>query len=66
MFGSFARGDMRPDSDVDLLLEFLPESRTGLIKHAAAERELADLFGRKVDLVSKRGLKKLIRDQVIS
>jgi uncharacterized protein len=66
VFGSVARGEMRPDSDVDLLVEFLPDARPSLITHAAAARELTALLGRKVDLVSKRGLNKLIRDEVLA
>jgi predicted nucleotidyltransferase len=66
VFGSFARGEQRPDSDIDLLVEFLPDARPSLITHSAAERELTDLLGRKVDLVSKRGLNKLIRDEILA
>jgi len=49
-----------------LLVEFYPEAGIGLFQHAAAQRELATLLGRKVDLVSKRGLKSLIRDEILS
>jgi predicted nucleotidyltransferase len=66
VFGSVARGEMRPDSDIDLLVEFLPDARPSLITHSAAERELTALLGRKVDLVSKRGLNKLIRDEILA
>ena len=65
VFGSAARGEMRPDSDIDLLVDFLPEARVSLLRHAAAERELAALLGRKVDLVSKRALKDAVRDEVL-
>src|SRR5260370_26672170 len=65
VFGSAARGEMRPDSDVDLLVEFLPEAKIGLFEHFDTERELSDLVGRKVDLVSKRGLRDLIRPHVL-
>jgi len=66
VFGSAARGEMRPDSDIDLLVEFLPEAGTSLLRHFAAERELSQLFRRKVDLVSKRALRSRIRDEVLS
>ena len=66
VFGSAVRGEMRPDSDIDLLVEFLPEARHGLLRHAAAEREFSHLLGRKVDLVPKRGLKRTIRDEVLA
>ena len=38
VFGSAARGEMRPDSDLDLLVEFLPEAEVSLLQHFAAER----------------------------
>jgi predicted nucleotidyltransferase len=65
VFGSVARGEMRPGSDIDLLVEFLPEAEPGLLDHAGLMLDLSDLLGRKVDLVSKKGLKPLIRDSVI-
>ena len=65
VFGSAAQGTMRPDSDVDLLVEFLPDAEPGLLDHAGLMLDLSELLGRKVDLVSKKGLKPLIRDSVI-
>jgi predicted nucleotidyltransferase len=65
VFGSAARGDMRPDSDIDLLVEFEPDARIGLFKFAGLEHEFSDLLGRKVDLVSKLGLKPWIRPHVL-
>ena len=65
VFGSAARGEMRQDSDIDLLVEFLPEAEVDLVDHAGLMLDLADLLGRKVDLVSKNGLKPLIRASVL-
>ena len=65
VFGSAAREEMRPDSDVDLLVDFLPQAEPGLLDHAGLMLDLSDLLRRKVDLVSKNGLKPLIRDAVI-
>ena len=65
VFGSAAQGAMRPDSDIDLLVEFLPEAEIGLLEHAGLMLDLAQLLGRRVDLVSKRGLKPFIRDSVL-
>jgi predicted nucleotidyltransferase len=65
VFGSAARGEMRPDSDIDLLVEFLPDAEIGLLEHAGLMLDLSELLGRKVDLVSKRGLKPLIRDSIL-
>ena len=56
---------MRPDSDVDLLVEFLPDAEADLIDHAGLMLDLAQLLGLKVDLVSKNGLKPLIRASVL-
>ncbi len=66
VFGSAARGEMRPDSDIDLLVEFLPETEVDLVSHFAAEREISTLLGRKVDLVSKRALRSTLREDVFS
>ena len=65
VFGSAARGEMRPDSDIDILVEFLPDAEIGLLEHAGLMLELSELLRRKVDLVSKRGLKPLTRDAIL-
>jgi len=65
VFGSAARGEMRPDSDVDLLVEFLPDAEIDLVDHAGLMLDLSHLLGSKVDLVSKKGLKPLIRASVL-
>ncbi|MGH9657563.1 MAG: nucleotidyltransferase family protein [Bryobacteraceae bacterium] len=64
-FGSAARGEMRPDSDIDLLVEFLPNAEIDLVDYAGLMLELSHFLGRRVDLVSKNGLKPLIRASVI-
>lgn len=56
---------MRANSDVDLLVDFLPEAEVDLVDHAGLMLDLTDLLGRKVDLVSKNGLKSLIRSSVL-
>ncbi len=66
LFGSALGPDFRPDSDIDLLVEFLPEAQIGLFEYVGMQHELEDLLQRKVDLVSKRGLKPRIRDSVLS
>jgi len=66
VFGSAARGEMRPDSDIDLLVEFLPNANVGLIEHASLMLDLERLLGKKVDLVSKNGLKPRIRSAVLA
>jgi len=61
LFGSAARGEMRPDSDLDLLVDFLPGARPGLLGVSAMMRELTALLGRRVDLAVKPALKPLLR-----
>jgi predicted nucleotidyltransferase len=53
VFGSAARGEMRPDSDVDVMVDFEPGVRRGLLDLGAMQQELVDIFGRDVDLVTK-------------
>jgi hypothetical protein len=58
VFGSALREDFRPDSDIDLLVTFEPDANWGLLDQATMESELAALLGRKVDLVSRRGVER--------
>ncbi len=51
LFGSLARGEAGPDSDVDLLVEYEPDADWSLFDTAQLRTELAELFGRPVDLV---------------
>ena len=65
VFGSAARGELRPESEIDLMVEFEPGVRTGLVKFESLAEELASLAGRKIDLVTKNGLKPWIRPHVL-
>ena len=65
VFGSFARGEYQPDSDVDLLYVLKPDARLGFSLFDL-EDELATLFGRPVDLVARKAINKYIRDRVLS
>jgi predicted nucleotidyltransferase len=56
LFGSVLRSDFRPDSDMDVLVSFAPTARWGLFDLARMQEELTQIFGRKVDLVSRRGI----------
>jgi predicted nucleotidyltransferase len=64
IFGSSARGEERPDSDVDLVVEF--GRPTGFVELVRLERLLAEIFGRPVDLTTERGLDPYIRDAVVA
>ena len=66
LFGSVLRPDFRPDSDIDILVDFEPDAVIGLMKFARLQRELSVLLRRTVDLVPKDGLKRLIRDEVLA
>jgi predicted nucleotidyltransferase len=66
LFGSAVRGEMRPDSDIDLLVDFLPGARPGLLGVSAMMREFSGLLGRRVDLAVKPALKPLIRAGVLA
>jgi uncharacterized protein len=65
VFGSQSRGDGRPDSDVDLLYVLAPGRRLGFSINEL-EDGLAALFGRTVDLVSKKALHPMLRDEVVA
>jgi uncharacterized protein len=65
VFGSAARGEARPDSDVDLLYVRLPGNDLGM-SYFSLQEDLEGLFGRPVDLVAKDGLHRVIRDQVLA
>jgi len=53
LFGSVLREDFRPDSDVDVLVEFEPEAHYGLFALARMQSELEEIFGRDVHLVER-------------
>lgn len=63
IFGSFARGEAGPESDVDLLVE-TGEKRTSFFPGGLVA-DLENLLGRHVDVVTERGLHWFIRDQVL-
>ncbi len=64
VFGSVLRADFRPDSDVDVLVEFEP-GRTPGLAFFAMQDELSELFGRKVDLHTPHCLSPYFRDKVL-
>jgi uncharacterized protein len=66
LFGSTLKGMARPESDVDLLVEFEPHAKPGLIGMAKIEIELSSLLnGRKVDLRTAEDLSRYFRDEVL-
>jgi predicted nucleotidyltransferase len=59
------RDDFRPESDVDVLVEFEPDSTPGFFEYIGMENELTELFGRKVDLLTAGFLSPYFRDDVL-
>jgi len=66
VFGSHARGTARPDSDVDVVVDFAPGKTPGfgMVRVAAALRPV--FGGRRVDLVTRRGLSPRLRDAILN
>ena len=66
LFGSTLRGTDRPDSDIDLLVEFEPGHKPGLLGLAGIEAELTVLAsGRRIDLRTAQDLSHYFRDEVV-
>jgi len=69
VFGSTTREDFSPHSDVDALVSFNPQSNWGLFDHIEMKQELKKIFGREVDLVTRRALEqsrnKLLRSEIL-
>ncbi len=63
LFGSAVRGEDRPDSDIDILVEM--DLDRSLLDRIAFMQALEDLLGRKIDVVNERALHESIREQVL-
>ena len=63
IFGSYARNEATPNSDLDLIVEF-PEG-TSLIDHIGIEFELSEALNMKIDLLSQNGISPYIKDQIM-
>jgi predicted nucleotidyltransferase len=61
LFGSVLREDFSPDSDIDVLVTFDPNAHHSLFELVRMEEELEAIFGRKVDLVEKAGIRNPFR-----
>ena len=66
LFGSALRDDFTPDSDVDVLVEFEPGTRVGMIRLAGIELELSGILDRKVDMHTPGFISKYFRGQVLA
>ena len=66
LFGSTLKGTARPESDVDLLVEFEPDARPSLFTMAEIELQFSPLLGgRKVDLRTAQDLSRYFRDEIV-
>lgn len=63
VFGSMARGDATESSDIDLLVYF--SKRKSLIAHVALERQMTEVLGRKVDLLTEAALSPYLRERIL-
>jgi predicted nucleotidyltransferase len=66
IFGSSLSLELRSDSDVDILVEFEPGFRAGLLYLSGMELELSEIFGRKVDLRTPNDLSRYFREEVLN
>ena len=62
VFGSYVRGDESPDSDIDLVVEFVP--RKSLLDMVRIERELSEILGIKVDLLTEKSISPYLIDRI--
>jgi predicted nucleotidyltransferase len=61
LFGSVARGEDRPDSDIDILVDLDPAIVVTIFDYAGVKDFIADMFDRRVDVVSSESLKSRLR-----
>ena len=61
LFGSRARGDQRPESDTDIMIEFDPTARITVFDYAGLKDYIAALFDGRVDVVNRDGLKPYVK-----
>ena len=61
LFGSRARGEQRPDSDTDIMVEINPDAPVGVWEYAGIKTYIASLFEGPVDVVDREGLKPYVK-----
>jgi hypothetical protein len=65
IFGSYARGEQREDSDIDLLIEYKPDAKRSLFTLARLKIELEEALQRDVDVVTENALSPYIRESAL-
>lgn len=66
LFGSYVKGTAEKSSDIDILVEFLPDAKIGFFEFLNLQYALEDILKGKVDLVSKNGLHPALKDQILN
>ena len=66
VFGSFARGQARPDSDLDILVDYREDARPDLFDFIELKQHLEALFGRPVDLATPEALHHRLRERILA
>jgi predicted nucleotidyltransferase len=66
LFGSRARGDTRPDSDTDIMIEIDPDAPIGVYEYVRIKEYITNLFDGQVDVVDREGLKPYVRPAATS
>jgi len=66
LFGSRARGDERPDSDTDIMIEIDPDAPVGVYEYVGIKEYIASLFDGQVDVVDRGGLKPYVQPAALS
>jgi len=66
IFGSVARGEARPESDVDVMVDLDPVRRLSVFDFAGIQGDLEDLLQAKVDLAEAKALKRFVKEQAVS
>jgi uncharacterized protein len=64
LFGSRARGDDSPDSDIDIMVEIAPDARMDLFQYVGIVQYIEELFPGRVDVANREGLKAPVRPHV--
>jgi len=66
IFGSYVRDEQTENSDIDILIELKENHSVGLIKFCGLKDFLSEIFGKKVDLVTKKGIKPALKKYILN
>ena len=66
LFGSFARGEQREDSDVDILIEFSSPEKKSLLDLVAIEQDISEILDRKADVLTDGSIHPLLKESIMN